>query len=221
MTIKLSTWRLSVSNISFIYFQQIAKTWKQCVSREAKLVFSCWRSWYKDSRTLSTWNYFMTNWFCDNDLFSKTPEQPPDKWTQPQLQTLGGHLSTAVVTWWRHQMETFSALLAFCAGNAPVTGEFPDKGQWRGALMFSLICAWINRWVNNGEAGDLTVWRHCNYTGIPWANSSNYVHNNTGLPRIWRYAINITVISSSIDIYQCMILAQQANVCIHMRVLKV
>ena len=27
-------------------------------------------------------------------------------------------------TWWRHQMETFSALLAFCAGNSPVTGEF-------------------------------------------------------------------------------------------------
>ena len=29
------------------------------------------------------------------------------------------------------------------------------KGQWRGALMFSLICFWINDWVNNGEAGDL------------------------------------------------------------------
>ena len=31
----------------------------------------------------------------------------------------------------------------------------PDKGQWRGALMFSLICVWINGWVNNGEASDL------------------------------------------------------------------
>ena len=30
----------------------------------------------------------------------------------------------------------------------------PHKGQWRGALMFSLICAWINGWVNNEEAGD-------------------------------------------------------------------
>ena len=29
------------------------------------------------------------------------------------------------------------------------------KGQWRGALVFSLICAWINGWVNNREAGDL------------------------------------------------------------------
>ena len=31
----------------------------------------------------------------------------------------------------------------------------PHKGQWRWALMFSLICAWINGWVNNREAGDL------------------------------------------------------------------
>ena len=31
----------------------------------------------------------------------------------------------------------------------------PQKGQWRRALMFSLICARINDWVNNGEAGDL------------------------------------------------------------------
>ena len=35
----------------------------------------------------------------------------------------------------------------------------PHKGQWRGALMLSLICAWINDWVNNREAGDLR--RHC------------------------------------------------------------
>ena len=29
--------------------------------------------------------------------------------------------------WWRHQLETFSALLALCAGNSPVTGEFPAQ----------------------------------------------------------------------------------------------
>ena len=31
----------------------------------------------------------------------------------------------------------------------------PHKGQWRGALMFTLICARIKGWVNNREAGDL------------------------------------------------------------------
>ena len=30
-------------------------------------------------------------------------------------------------SWWRHQMETFSALLALCAGNSPVTDEFPAQ----------------------------------------------------------------------------------------------
>ena len=35
----------------------------------------------------------------------------------------------------------------------------PHKGQIRGALTFSLICAWINGWVNNREADDLR--RHC------------------------------------------------------------
>ena len=57
--------------------------------------------------------------------------------------------------WWRHQIETFSALLAICAGNSQVTGEFPAQSQLRGPLMFSLICAWIISWVNNREAGDL------------------------------------------------------------------
>ena len=31
----------------------------------------------------------------------------------------------------------------------------PHKDQWRWALVFSLICAWINGWVNNNEVGDL------------------------------------------------------------------
>ena len=41
----------------------------------------------------------------------------------------------------------------------------PHKGQWRGAFMFSLICASINGWVNNGEAGDLRRHR-AHYDGI-------------------------------------------------------
>ena len=32
-----------------------------------------------------------------------------------------------VNSWWRHQMETFFALLAFCEGNSPVPGEFPSQ----------------------------------------------------------------------------------------------
>ena len=65
------------------------------------------------------------------------------------------NLTFWVSSWWRHQMEIFSALLAICAGNSPAPVKSPHKGQWRGTLMFSLICVWINGWVNNREAGDL------------------------------------------------------------------
>ena len=41
----------------------------------------------------------------------------------------------------------------------------PHKGQWRGALMFSLICVWINGWVNNRETGDLRR-NHDHYDAI-------------------------------------------------------
>ena len=57
--------------------------------------------------------------------------------------------------WWRHQMWRFSASLTICAGIHRSPVNYPHKGQWRGALMFSLTCAWKHDWVNNGEAGDL------------------------------------------------------------------
>ena len=68
-------------------------------------------------------------------------------------------------TWWRHQMETFYALLAMCVcvcvcvggggggGGSPVNS--PHKGRWRGAEIFSLICASLNGWVDNREDCDL------------------------------------------------------------------
>ena len=59
----------------------------------------------------------------------------------------------------RHYMMTSSngnifRVTGLCAGNSPVPVNSPHKIQWRGALMFSLICVWINRWVYNREAGD-------------------------------------------------------------------
>ena len=42
------------------------------------------------------------------------------------MKSLGRHWLW-ICPWWRHQMETFSALLAICAGNSPVPGEFPTQ----------------------------------------------------------------------------------------------
>ena len=46
-------------------------------------------------------------------------------------------------------METFAALLV----------NSSHKGQWRGALMFSLPYVWVNGWVSSREAGDLRRYR--------------------------------------------------------------
>ena len=56
----------------------------------------------------------------------------------------------------------------------------PHKGQWRGALMFSLICVWINDWVNNREAGDVRRYR-AHYDVIVM---SGRMHN--GGPSQWK-----------------------------------
>ena len=57
--------------------------------------------------------------------------------------------------------------------------NFKHKGQWHGVLMFSLICAWINGWVNSREAGDLRRHRaHYGATvmGVKIANGSHHEH---------------------------------------------
>ena len=56
---------------------------------------------------------------------------------------------------WKH----FPRYWPFVRGihRSPVNS--PHKGQRRGALIFSLICVWINGWVNNREAGDLRRYR--------------------------------------------------------------
>ena len=52
---------------------------------------------------------------------------------------------------WKH----FSCYWPFVRGTRRSLVNSAHKGQWRGALMFPLICAWLSSWVNNGEAGDL------------------------------------------------------------------
>ena len=60
-----------------------------------------------------------------------------------------------VSPWWRHQMETFSALLAICAGNSPVPGEFHTQRPVMRIFDVFFDLRPNNDWANNGEAGDL------------------------------------------------------------------
>ena len=63
----------------------------------------------------------------------------------------------ATCPWWRHQMETFSALLALCAGNSPVTGEFRAQRPVTRSFdaYFDLRLNKRCKRVNNRKAGDL------------------------------------------------------------------
>ena len=60
------------------------------------------------------------------------------------------------------------------------------KGQWRGALVFSLICVWINGSVNNGEAGDLR--RHRAHYDVIVMLEMHYLLNAQKYPLLeaWR-----------------------------------
>ena len=83
------------------------------------------------------------------------------------------------LSWWRNQVKTFPRYWPFVRGIHRSPVNFPHIGQWRGALMFSLFCAWINGGVNNLDAGDL--WRQCaNYDVIvmftPIAGKCRYIH---------------------------------------------
>ena len=57
--------------------------------------------------------------------------------------------------WGPYQMDTFSALLAFCAENSPVTGEFPSQRPVTRSFDVFFICASTNGCGNNQDAGDL------------------------------------------------------------------
>ena len=59
------------------------------------------------------------------------------------------------IAWWRHQWKHFPCYWPFVRGIHRLPVNSGHKGQWRGALMFPLICAWISVWVNNRETGDL------------------------------------------------------------------
>ena len=65
--------------------------------------------------------------------------------------------SGLIIALWRHQM--FLCYRPFVLGihRSPVNSQ--HKGQWRGALIFSLIFTRANSWANNVDAGDLR--RYC------------------------------------------------------------
>ena len=94
---------------------------------------------------------------------------------------------------WRHQMETFSALLAICAGNSLVTGDFPAQRpltRSSDVFFYLRLTKWLSKqsWGWWFETPSRPLWRHCNVmwplllTWISYTNIRinawicNYIH---------------------------------------------
>ena len=78
-----------------------------------------------------------------------------------------------LITWWSHQMKTFSALLALYAGNSPVTGEFPAQRPVTRSFGAFFDLRLNKRLSNNRDAGDLRRNRaHCDITVMEHSDSS-------------------------------------------------
>ena len=92
---------------------------------------------------------------------------------------------TSSGSWWRHQMQKFSALLALCAGNSPATGEFPSRRpvtrsfdvfldlRLNKRLSKQSKCWWF-------ETPSRSLWRHCN---VIFESS---ISDLIGYPRIYQ-----------------------------------
>ena len=91
-------------------------------------------------------------------------------------------------TWWRHEMETFSALLALCEGNSPVTGEFPSQRPVARSfgVFFDLR---LNKRLSKQSWGwwfetpSRSLWHHCN---DPHLDALRLDHELSPRARMWR-----------------------------------
>ena len=99
-------------------------------------------------------------------------------------------------TWWCRQMRAFSALLAICAGNSPVTGEFPSQRPVTRTFdvffdlhLYKQMSKHSWRWWLETPSGSL--WRHCNAYDY-WYNTSYFCSGHCRMgnfARSWWYLI--------------------------------
>ena len=105
-------------------------------------------------------------------------------------------------SWWRHQMETFSALLAICTGNSPVPGEFPaQRPVTRSFDVF--FDPRLNKRLSKQSWGWWfetllrPLWRHCN---VIWSTNARYsMASNEGIYSVYFMATKFNLFFPSID----------------------
>ena len=104
------------------------------------------------------------------------------------------------LSWWRHQMDTFSALLAICAGNSPVTGEFPtQRPESRSFDVFFDLC--LNKrlskqswgwWFETLSRQLALTWKLTLELAFPTLCISNWKLNGISKTNISKVTLNAT-----------------------------
>ena len=113
-----------------------------------------------------------------------------------------------ILAWWRHQMKTFSALLAICAGNSPVTDEFlAQRPVTRSFDVFfdlrlniPLSKQWWGWWF---ETVSRPLWRHCNGSFVcVWAELLlRHLLRHLYAPSQWEAKLQCNVVSHLLGAY--------------------
>ena len=116
------------------------------LKKATNLTSLSWNAILIDMRSINTNCYFFLETTDIKLLMS---------WKSKELSWGGSSRDHDDIIKWKH----FLHYWPFVWGIHRSPMNSPQKGKWSGALMFSLICARLNSWVNNGEAGDLRCHR--------------------------------------------------------------
>ena len=107
---------------SNIFNTVIRNTSTVCVEIPTKSIIKRWN--YSSGAPERVTGFFFLFYWKEWPWFNG-PRYPRKIWKH--LSQLTDSIEMKKLIWWRHQMETFSALLAICAGNSPVSGYFPAQ----------------------------------------------------------------------------------------------
>ena len=114
--------------------------------------------WATDDRLL--WNHIKShgcNKWTTKGCYGRCSDTRPERWRSTYWTVFNYPIFiSSVITsthddiiTWKH----FRVTVLLCGEFTGSLVNYPHKGQWRGALMFFIICAWTNGWVNNRDAG--------------------------------------------------------------------
>ena len=116
----------------------------------------------------------LVGWDCNGDIVPSTPISKLEWYPRCNIVTR----LNRVLSWWRHEMETYSESSALCAVNSPATGEFPVQRPVTrsGDIFFDPL---LNKRLSKQpwgwwyETPSRSLWRHCNvrWTGRTLAKS--------------------------------------------------